>query len=200
MKNKQRNSLNGKLTALLSLLMAMILVAGSGILAYLIDADRAKNEITIGSNTIQIEEEFTPPAEVKPGVTFTKNVKVKNTGPTDCYVRIKAVFTTSDMEKFCEVDWNTTDWIYSPADNYWYYPRYICEGEKTPSLFTKVSVKERYDFDGDGTEEDGEIIPEAVIQDFDIIVYAESYQAGEFRDYENAYLDAWSHYQANKPD
>ncbi len=194
-----RNLKKDKFAVILTLLL-ILAICMTSLMAYLTDADRAKNTFVVGGNNISIEEGFTPPPELKPGITFTKNVKVKNNGPSDCYVRIKAVFTDSDIEKYCEVDWNTTDWIYNAEDNYWYYPEAIEKGDKTPSLFTKVTIEEVYDFDGNGTAEEDETIPASVIQDFDIIVYAESYQVGRFQGYENAYLDAWDHYQTNKPD
>lgn len=168
----------------------------TGVIAYLSDADFARNKFVVGGNKIEIEEGFDPPSKLEPGISFKKDVKIKNTGTSACYVRIMAVFTTSDMEKYCEVDWNTGDWVYNAADNYWYYPTSISTGEETPSLFTKVSIKEHYDFNGDGVIADDELIPESVMQDFDIIVYAESYQSGEF----DKYQDAWAHYQVNKPD
>lgn len=189
---------NKKLVVLLSCVLILSLCL-TGVLAYLTDGDFARNKFIVGGNRIEIEEGFIPPPELKPGVSFTKNVRVKNTGSSDCYVRVMAVFTTSDMEKYCEVDWNTTDWVFNEEDGYWYYPKSISTGDKTPSLFTKVKIKEFYDFDGNGTTEEDETVPQSVIEDFDIIVYAESYQSGEFFGYENAYQDAWAHYRVNKP-
>ena len=154
----------------------------TGVTAYLTDADIARNKFVIGGNRIEIEEGFIPPPELKPGISFTKNVRVKNIGTSDCYVRVMAVFSNSDMEKYCEVDWNTENWVYNSEDGYWYYPKAISKGNKTPSLFTKVKI-------ADNT-------PEASIEDFDIIVYAESYQSGDFKDYQSA----WAHYKVNKPD
>lgn len=186
---------NNKFAIILSCVLALA-VCITGVVAYLADADWANNHLMIGGNRITVEEGFIPPPALEPGVSFTKNVRVKNTGLSDCYVRVMAVFTTSDMEKYCEVDWNTTDWVYNSEDNYWYYPQSISEGNKTPSLFTKVTIKEFYDFDGNGTEDEDEIIPESIMQDFDIIVYAESYQSEGFSEYQAA----WANYQKNKPE
>ena len=190
-----KSSKNKKLTVILACVLVLSLCS-VGVAAYMTDADSARNKLVVGGNRIEIEEGFIPPPELKPGVSFTKNVRVKNVGASDCYVRVMAVFNTSDMEKYCEVDWNTTDWSYNSEDNYWYYPNSISQGEKTPSLFTKVKVKEYYDFNGNGTIEDSETIPQSIIEDFDIIVYAESYQSADFSDYR----EAWAHYQVNKPD
>lgn len=195
MKHKFKNLMKQRFAVVLAGILVFALCM-TGIVAYLVDTASARNDFVIGGNRIEIEEGFIPPPELKPGISFTKNVKIKNVGPTDCYARVMAVFTTSDMEKYCEVDWNTEDWIYNAEDNYWYYPEAISTGEKTPSLFTKVTIKESYDFNGDGTIGADENVPESLITDFDIIVYAESYQSGEYANYQ----DAWVHYQANKPD
>lgn len=158
-----------------------------GITSYLSDADSAGNKITIGGNNIKIEEEFNPPSELLPGVSFTKDVKVTNEGPNSCYVRIKAVFTDSDMEKFCDVDWNiysennVNGWIYNEEDGYYYYPASLAVSEKSPSLFTTITMKEN------ASAKD--------FKDFDILIYAESYQADGFDNYE----EAWEHYHRNKP-
>lgn len=150
--------------------------------AYLSDGDSAVNEITVGGNRVEIVEEFEPPAELVPGVSFTKDVKVENVGPSDCYVRIKAVFTDSDMGKYCSVDFNTTDYTYNEADGYYYYKKILKSGDATPSLFTTVTLSNA--------------ITTAEIKDFDILVYTESYQSAGFTDYSKA----WEHYHKNKPD
>lgn len=157
-----------------------IAVGFSGILAYLTDADSAVNKATIGGNRIEIIEDFDPPSEITPGVSFTKNVKVSNIGPSSCFVRIKAVFADEKMSEYCEIDWNTTDWVKSGSDGYYYYPVAIAEGESTPSLFTMVKIKDD--------------APSSALEGFDIIIYAESYQSEGYDDY----LSAWEGYKANK--
>lgn len=156
-------------------LLALCLAAGS-IAAYLTDADQAINTVTVGSNEIEIIEEFTPPDEVYPGDVIPKDVKVKNTGLSDCYVRVAAVFSDTGMSNFCTVDWNTTDWVYNENDGYWYYKKAISEGESTSSLFTTVTVSNSVNWD--------------TYKNFDIFVYAESYQANGH----DNYTDAWSKY------
>ncbi len=153
----------------------------SGVAAYMADADKARNQFTIGGVNVELTEEFNPPEKLTPGVVIEKDVKVTNTGPNSCYVRVLAVFSNSDMGQYCTVDWNTTDWVYNENDSYWYYTKAIIDGEVTTSLFTTITLSEE--------------IPEAAIKDFDMIVYTESYQADGFADYQSA----WANYQANKP-
>ena len=163
------------------LLVVLIIVSIPRIYAYLSDADSATNKVTVGGSNIEIIEDFDPPLNLEPGVEFTKGISVKNNGPGDCYVRIKAVFANGDMEQYCVVDWNRTDWYYESSDGYYYYPAPLKEGEVTPSLFTKVKINDD--------------VPVELINDFEILVYSESYQATGF----DTYTDAWQKYHANKP-
>ena len=175
---------NSNNTTYVLLCVALLaVVATASIITYFTDGDIAINDLKIGSNVIEIVEEFDPPEEVNPSTEFTKDVKVKNIGLSDCYVRVMAVFDNSHMEQFCEVDWNDTDWVYNPTDGYWYYPDAIARGNSTPSLMTTVKIK-------DDT-------PEAAIVDFNIIVYAESVESNQESGFTD-YIQAWANYQKNK--
>ena len=166
--------------------LACLLIAGTFVIsAYLTDGDKADNELIIGSNRIEIVEEFDPPSEIIPGLEIKKDVKVKNTGSGDCYVRVKAVFDNSHMEQYCEIDWKDSDWIYNSTDGYWYYPNAIVSNEITRSLMTTVKIKET--------------TPESVITPFDIIVYAESVETLNGADAVD-YDQAWEIYRENKVD
>ena len=151
------------------------------LIAYLADGDTAINKLDIGQNEIELVEEFQPPKELTPGVSFTKDVSVINIGPCSCYVRIKSVFTDSDMEKYCTVDYNDEDFVYNDEDGFWYYKEVLNFDSSTPSLFTTVILSDT--------------IPESEIKDFDILIYAESYQSDGFDSYE----DAWEYYSRNSP-
>lgn len=182
MRKRLRYMYKSKMAALVA---AVILIAGiSGMAAYLTAADTEENLVTLADNTIALVEEFTPPAELQPGVSFTKDVSVMNTGTGKCFVRVKAVFSSSDIGKYCTVDWpdeSDPSWVYNEADGYWYYTKVLAQGEQTSSLFTMITLSEE--------------TPESVIQDFDMIVYAESYQNNNYTNY----TDAWENYQKNLP-
>ena len=170
-----------KLYEILFIIIFILLISFPVISAYLSDADTAENKLTVGGNRIELIEDFQPPKELLPGTSFTKDVKVENVGPNDCYVRIKAVFTDSDMEKYCTVDFNTTDYVYNSEDGFYYYKEILKSGETTPSLFTTVSLSDS--------------ITAEEIKDFDILVYTESYQSEGFTDY----ASAWEYYARNNP-
>lgn len=164
------------------LIIFLLIFSVVGITSYLSDADSIDNIFTIGGNRVELVEEFNPPDKLEPGISFQKDVKVKNSGPNACYVRVKAVFNNSDVGQYCEVDWNTKDWTYNAEDGYWYYKEPISRWEKTTSLFTTVKLADD--------------IPSYAIDDFDMIIYGESYQSESF----DAYEDAWGNYEKNKDD
>ena len=187
-------------------ILALVLVISciGGVAAYYNDADNSVNTMTVGGSNVSIVENFDPPKEILPGTVITKEVSVVNMGPSECYVRVKAVFTTSDMEKYCTVDWNLYDaetnptgWIYDEEDNFWYYPVEMKDNDHTTNLFNTITVATHYDFNGDGViDEETEAIPESVIESFDVLVYTEAYQSRGYDDYK----DAWTDYAVNKPD
>lgn len=176
-----QNFFKANIKVIITCSLILAAVATTGIIAFLTDSAGAYNKMVIGENSIDLIEDFTPPKELAPGVSFKKNVKVKNVGSLECFVRIKSVFTDSDMGNYCEVDWNETDWAYDSADGYWYYKYALPSGKATTSLFTTIKLSKD--------------TPEAAIKDFDMIVYAESYQSYGFADY----AAAWANYKTNKP-
>lgn len=84
------------------------------------------------------------------------------------------------MEKYCTVNYNSTDFTYNKNDGYYYYKKVLKKGETTPSLFTTVTISKN--------------IPQDEIKKFDIIVYQESYQSYGF----DTYQAAWNHYHRNQ--
>ena len=157
--------------------IAAILSIGT-ITAYLADADSARNVIRVGGNNITIDEEYDP-KPIVPGTVITKKVKIRNDGPNPCYVRLRAVFSDSDIGKYAEVDWNTTDWAYDSSDEYYYYKYNLNKDEETAYLLTTIRINED--------------LPKEHIKNVDMIIYAESYQSYGFSDYQKA----WAEYQKN---
>lgn len=156
---KELQSKNHRKT-LIVLVIVLSLGLISSVSAYFVDKATKKNSFTIGYVETKIEEEYVPPKELHPGVSFVKKVTVKNTGPNDCYVRMLVTFSNSHMEKMCSIDYNNDDWEKNPQDGYWYYKNVLKSGETTEPLFNKVTVSNRADDNS--------------LQDFDINVYHES--------------------------
>lgn len=78
-------------------LCALAVITAGVTVAYFTSAARSKNSFTIGTNTITIDENFKPPKELKTGLnTYKKQIKIKNTGTTDAFVRVYVEFSDSD--------------------------------------------------------------------------------------------------------
>lgn len=151
-----------------------------GIVAYLTAADFAENELTVGYVNAGTVETFYPPQKLEPGVRFEKKVTIKNQGLCDCYVRVKVVFSDSDMQEACILDYNTDDYVYDAEDGYWYYKEILEVNESSESLFSVIQVKEN--------------VEPATIKDFDIQIYEEAYQAEGFSNYKKA----WDFFKKNR--
>lgn len=157
--------------------IALLLAAGvAGMLAYYSDSEQQGNRFQTATNKVEITEEF-PPGDKTPGEPFTKKVAVQNDG-SEAYVRVKVRFSDGDMEKYCTLDWNTTDWKYQ--DGYYYYTKVLPEASTTPDLFTQVTISKD--------------TPDDVLKDFNIFVEAESIQVGYFKDY----TEAWTAFDKNR--
>ena len=112
---------------------AAIVLAGSvsaqSAMAYFTTYVKAKGgyEITLGSQT-EIEE------DVK---DMTKEIKISNTGETDCYVRVK-VFAGSQYQEGLVYSDESGKW--TPGDDgYYYYSDIIAPGAKSEELLVKIS-------------------------------------------------------------
>ncbi len=105
---------------------AAVVLAAAGItLAYLISAPNGTlNEIPIGHNEVEIEEEFLPPPEQteNTATVYQKTVSVKNTGDTPCYVRVFADFSSSSVRSISSFSYDGGISYYSAelqmADSY----------------------------------------------------------------------------------
>ena len=64
--------LKGKRQAIYILIALMFFGLIGGMIAYLTDAETAVNEVSVGKNEIEIEEDFDPPDEIPPGASFPK--------------------------------------------------------------------------------------------------------------------------------
>ncbi len=157
--------------------------------AYLKSDVSAMNKFKVGETDIKVEEpSYTPPEKIYPGLKVDKKPIVKNTGNLSCYVRMRIVFSDSRAEEFCELDWNTDNgsgWKYNDVDGYYYYINVLKPGDSTPPLFKSVKI-----YETKPTPSNGDPVATYTAEDiieFDITPYAESVQAAEKKDYE----DAW---------
>ncbi len=167
--------------SILLVLLACFLILGASFgitYSYLISEDTESNAFTAGETVIEVHEEYEPPPKLEPDTTITKKPKVKNTGNLPCFVRMRADFSDSKAEAFCEPLAINADWEYKD-DGYYYYIKPLMPGAETSYLFEKIVIKST----DEGVSENDMI-------DFDVLVYAEARQQGEYSDDE--YMKAWS--------
>ena len=161
-----------KKRVILSIVVLLIVMATGTVYSYLSDQIERRNNMSIGENTIIVEEPFEP-SDLIPGNSFVKSPSLKNTGVVNCYVRMLVECSTSEMEQALEIDWNTTDWTSKQEDGYYYYKKSLSPGETSVPIFTTISVKET--------------VSDSDLEDFEIIVYGESIQVGSANSYEQAW-------------
>ena len=200
---------------------AIAFAGGFGTYAYLTDMGQLTNEFTVGRNNIDIQEEYEPPPELTEGDNiFKKEVRIENNGNIDCYIRVFADFSDSEVKKKAylspellkdpeDIGWVEASkyrqflmdhpdyqWVYIPLEEnsllggYYYYEKPVAPGEMTDYLIRSVRV----DFE-----------KEQSVQDFDIIISAESVQVidkdgNEFKDEENhpAWEKCWTEFMERR--
>ncbi len=145
--------------------------------SYLISEDTELNAFTVGETVIEVQEDYEPPPELKPGITIKKKPKVKNTGNLPCFVRMRADFSDSKAEEFCQPLNINTDWEYKD-DGYYYYKHLLEPDAETSFLFEEIVIKST----AEGVSENDMI-------DFDVLVYAEARQQSKPED---DYITVWS--------
>ncbi|RZT01185.1 hypothetical protein [Cuneatibacter caecimuris] len=148
--------------------------------SYLTSKNAAANDFIIAQDTITIEEEFTPPPDIKAGDVITKKPSIKNTGNIPLFVRMRAEFSLSDIAKLCEPLTISESWYYSEADSFYYYKHVLYPGEITEPLFTQVVIKDT--------------APAEKLTPFDIIVYGESKDLGGYSGNETSdtgFVEKW---------
>lgn len=183
--------MNKRKRTLIAIVSCILVVAVSfGIsYAFLIDKVYVPNSFTVGETTIQVAEEFTPPDKLEPGIEFTKKPWVVNEGNLPCFVRVQITFSDNKAEEFSSLDINLTDWE-KQSDGYYYYKKLLKPGEKTTSLFTKVTIKDK--------KTDGSNYQESDMIDFNLLVYGEAVNHTSHigtNHPDDEYKTVWSEYQ-----
>lgn len=136
-------------------LLAGCFLFGISALALWKAADTAHNVLTLGSYQVKIEEQYTQPGAVYPGMSVDKRVHIKNDGSVDALVRVrlKKVFGTRTENGVMEEDslldpellllsCNQNYW--KEVDGYWYYTEVLKAGERTKEpLLESFRVSEK---------------------------------------------------------
>lgn len=203
--------------AVIASLSVMVVIAGAtAVTAYFTSMNNKDNTIKIAKNTIEVSEQFTPLPQQEVGENvYQKEIRIANTGNSPCYIRVYADFSDDDIRSrsylsndsdkdsatfysasrsldstdsvvtFPEYVNDQGSWVFVPDDDstklagYYYYLSPVPAGQSTLPLFTYVKTENPTDQD---------------IQQYDIVVYAESIQltdkTGEaYETYRQAWLD-----------
>lgn len=171
------------------ILLCLLAAALTGTtIAFFTSHDRAVNPVGIGYNESRIEENFPTPTPIIPeqDTPNTKVVTVTNADSVPCYIRVSVSFSDSDIGNAAQLlKLNTTDWIFcsetedSKLGGYYYYTAPVQPGQSTVPLFEGITITADADF---SRKESGDT--------FDVIVYEESVQQGEY----TSYQDAWNQF------
>lgn len=162
-------------TALAAIITAIVIMLGfSFSLAYLMNTDEGDTEYSFAYDEIDIIDDYEGPAIYEPGCSFKKDVKIKNIGTSQCYVRVFAEIQDAIVNDYSSIDFNTNDWTEKQSDGYYYYKKILEPGATTESLFTRVKIADNIRADS--------------IRDFNMDIVCESVQAKkhDLSLYENA--------------
>ncbi len=138
------------------------------------DKKSAENKFSLNDVTTEIVEKF---EETDVETKFVKEVQVKNTGETDCLVRVRVnVNPVSDGENILIdgasydaflaslTEGNESGWVYNANDGFIYYMDVLKSGDTTENLMSTVDV----------------IDLDEMSDEFNIIVYEESVQTAVY--------------------
>lgn len=108
---------------------AVVLAGGislQGAMAYFTTNVSAQGGVAVElGHTTEIVEKFE---------SWTKDIKITNTGDVDCYVRVKVLAGSQFTLEIGGEDWSRNE------DGYWYYSDPVAPHQSTGSLLAKIQI------------------------------------------------------------
>lgn len=200
--------MNSKKRIIISIVacFAVLVLSIAGSFAYLVSAQWEDNNIGIGGNTVDIVEEFNPPPELNVGINeYDKEIRIKNNGEGECFIRLFLAFGDGEVENVSEVSSDNrnsyqtlTELKNNPPEGwtflndeilggYFYYMSPVNAGESTTPLITDVKTN---------------FVTAEDIKQYEILVYTESVQTrdinGELFTGEAPWKQAWTEFISRK--
>lgn len=183
MKRRKKSSIFWHIFILIIILMSI--VSFKPLFAYLAAKDTEINYIKPGFNISKIQEVF-PEQGVLPvkGKTYEKKVSVKNEASVPCYIRVSVDYSDSRIGNAASlIGLNTVDWEYIGMEQpklggYYYYKKPVSPGQSTTNLFEGIRFSENMDHSFWESREK-----------FDVILYEESVQQGDYTSFSKAWND-----------
>ncbi|MBR2284317.1 MAG: hypothetical protein IJ874_07860 [Ruminococcus sp.] len=184
-------------------LSAVIISQIASLFAYYTSTDSVTNRFSASMQPepddtlrITVTEAFEPPDE-KSNEPFQKRVQISNTGMTDCHIRVRLEFSSSEVR---DISWLSNDddkdnseayvnaadfpdselpgsWIYRGYDGFYYYTEPVAPGETTVPLIKWVKT-----VFPDGSSD---------ISGYDIFVYSEAAPADDEDGNRLGYENVW---------
>lgn len=165
---RRRSHINVRLTAIVLATVTLLALAVGGTIAWIkADTTPVQNTFTYAKVTTEIEEEFD--GKVK------TDVKAKNTGTADAFIRVKLVSYRTNAEGQ-RIGGDATldqfdigaDWKY--YNGFYYYTKPVAPGDPTGVLAKEIVLKTYIDADGgyqslDVMAEAIQSTPEAAVKD-----------------------------------
>ncbi|MGN1458371.1 MAG: SipW-dependent-type signal peptide-containing protein [Acutalibacteraceae bacterium] len=99
--------------------VCVVLVAVGVVFAYMTDSREKDNSFTVGYDSIEIVEDFSPPSQQQQTTIYKKQVQIKNNGNVPCYIRVYADFSDSTVRSrsyFSDSDDISADTYYYSAN------------------------------------------------------------------------------------
>ena len=135
--------------------------------AYYSEFKFKNNQFHIGYNQIKIIETFDVMEQYELDTTYQKDVKIKNNGNVDCYVRVLIV--ASDESQVASYHLNLND--FEKINDYYYYKKILKVNEVTPSILQSIHTSNK------------------LLEAFNIYVYCESVQSYGYNSAYEAFKD-----------
>ena len=143
--------LNKKAVIIVALCIGLAMCTVSGVWAYLVSApDPLENTFVPAKVTCEVEEDFSG--------GIKSNVKIRNTGDVNAYVRamVVATYISSDDKVYSQapvegvnyaINWSSSNKWKKGSDGFWYYSDYLQPNAVTVNLIetaTELSTPEGY--------------------------------------------------------
>lgn len=161
-----KNNTNKKLIVILSVLIAILLIANIAIVSLAFFTDKASSSASIEFGSIGIKANVQGQAdnkitldsnELMAGAETTKTIVVTVTGKNECYIRMKGDFKveidgTYTSQKFVEFSIDDANWVKNTKntnDEYLYYNQQLngtasTGGASTLEINVKIKVSEEF--------------------------------------------------------
>ena len=148
------------------LALMIMLVRVNSVSAYLTGSDTALNRTRAVGVMLHISEEYEPPDQLQPGISFRKRPAAVNDSSIPVYVRARVLFSSSNAEMLCQPLVIGQGWRYDGG--LYYYETPLAPSSSTQPLFTEVGIRQ---------DVSREMIDAGL--PFEIYVYAECVPAGD---------------------